>query len=147
MEVLLREPVVKLGQRGQVVRVTPGYARNFLFPKRLAVPVTEGNKKQLEIEARNYQKRIMAEQGVAEETKGKLEEVSLSIEKRAGESGALFGSVTSQEVAAMLEAEGFDIDKRKITIPHIKELGEYDVHIRLHSDVTAELKIAVTAQT
>lgn len=147
MEVLLREPVVKLGKRGDVVRVASGYARNFLFPKRLAVPVSDGNKKQLEVERRNYERRAMAETAVAEEAKEKLAELSLTIEKRSGESGILFGSVTTQEIAALLAENGFDIDRRKISVPHIKELGEHDVQIRLHTDVSAEIKLNVVPRT
>ena len=122
MQVLLREPVAKLGVRGQVVRVKPGYARNFLFPKRLAVAVTDGNKRQLEIEKRNYERKLLAEKGIAEEAKAKLDELSLTIEKRSGESGVLFGSVTTQEVAAQLLNNGYEIDRRKISLPHIKQL-------------------------
>ena len=143
MEVLLREAVVKLGNRGDVVKVAPGYARNFLLPKKLAVAVSEGNKKQLEIEKRNYEKRLLETKSVAEEAKAKLDEVELQVEKRASENDQLFGSVTVHEVARMLNDKGFEVERRDIELPHIKELGEYTAKVRLHSEVTAEIKITV----
>ena len=143
MDILLRESVNKLGNRGEVVKVAPGYARNFLFPKKLAVPVTEGNKKQLLIEKRNYEKKLLEAQGVAEEAKAKIEALELHIQKRAGENTQLFGSVTSQEVAAILLDKGFEIDRRKLDIPHIKELGEYSATARLSQGISAEFKLVI----
>lgn len=143
MQVLLKEAVVKLGNRGDVVKVAAGYARNYLLPQKLAVLVTEGNKRQLEIEKRNYQKRLLETKAVAEEAKARLEEVHLEVEKRAGDNGSLFGSVTVHEVARMLLDEGFEVERRAIELPIIKELGEYAASVRLHSEVSAEFKITV----
>lgn len=143
MQVLLKEAVVKLGNRGDVVKVAAGYARNYLLPQKLAVLVTEGNKRQLEIEKRNYQKRLLETKVVADEAKARLEEVHLEVEKRAGDNGSLFGSVTVHEVARMLLDQGFEVERRAIELPIIKELGEYVASVRLHSEVTAEFKITV----
>lgn len=144
MEVLLREAVFKLGNRGDVVKVAAGYARNYLFPKRIAIPVTEGNKRQLEYEKRSYERKQLAEKSVAEEAKTALEALSLVFHKRAGETNQLFGSVTSQEVAQTLKEKGFDVDRRKLDVPHIKEIGEYKALVHLHSDVNAEITLQVS---
>ncbi len=143
MEVLLREAVFKLGNRGDVVKVAPGYARNFLFPKHIAMPVSEGNKKQLEIEKRNYENKQLETKSVAEEAKGRLEELELEITKRASDNGQLFGSVTSIEIAKMLKDKGYEVDRRKLEVEHIKELGDYTARVRLHHEVSAEFKIKV----
>ncbi len=144
MEVLLREAVIKLGNRGDVVKVAPGYARNYLFPKKFAVPVTEGNKRQLAVEKRNYEKRQLEAKSVAEEAKGKLDELELVIPKRASDNGQLFGSVTGMDIAKLLNDEGFEIERRKLEMNHIKELGDFSASIRLHPEVTADIKIKVT---
>jgi len=144
MQVLLREAVVKLGNRGDVVKVAPGYARNFLFPKRIAVPVTPGNVKQLETEKRNYEKRMLQMKGVAEEAKAKIDELTIEVGKRASDNGQLFGSVTAHEVAKLLLDKGFEVERRKMELPAIKEVGEYEAKIRLHPEVTAEFKVNVT---
>ena len=143
MEVLLRETVKALGTRGKIVNVADGYARNYLFPKRLAVRPSEGNVRQLDVEKRNYEKRVLSERSGAEEAKAKLEEINFTVKKRAGESNQLFGSVTSQELALILKDKGFEIDRRKIHIPAIKELGEYSVSVKLHHDVEANIKLEV----
>lgn len=146
MQVLLREAVVKLGKRGDVVRVADGYARNYLLPKGFAVNVTVGNKKQLEVERRNYEKRQLESKLVAEEAKGKLEQVELEIPKRAGDSGLLFGSVTAHEVARLLKKQGFEIERRRLELPTIKEVGEYHAKLRLHPEVTAKFKVTVVKE-
>lgn len=146
MEVLLRDAVHKLGNRGEVVKVAPGYARNFLFPKKLAVPVSDGNVRQLAMEKRNYEKRVLAGKTVAEEAKAALEELTLTAFKRAGETNQLFGSVTTAEVATMLKDKGFEVERRKIEMPHIKELGVYPVEVRLHPEVKAEFHLEVKPQ-
>ena len=143
MEVLLRETVNKLGNRGDVVSVKPGYARNYLLPKSIAVTVTPGNIKQLEVEKRNYERQQLETKSTAEEAKAKLEEMEVIITKRAADNGQLFGSVTRQEVATILNDNGFEVERRKIDMDHLKELGEYTAKIRLHPDVTAEFKIVV----
>ncbi|PIE02163.1 MAG: 50S ribosomal protein L9 [Acidobacteria bacterium] len=146
MEVLLRETVEKLGDRGSVVKVADGYARNYLFPKRLAVRLTDGNMRQLEIEKRNYEKKVLSERSGAEEAKAKLEEMTFTVSKRAGESNQLFGSVTSQELSELLKDKGFEIDRRKLQLPQIKELGEYEVQAKLHQEVSATFKLVVVGQ-
>ena len=144
MEVLLREAVEKLGNRGDVVRVKPGFARNYLLPKKIAVPVTPGNMKQLEIEKRNYERKQLESKSIAEEAKAKLEEQEITIAKRAADNGQLFGSVTRAEVAEVLNGKGFDIERRKLEMEHLKELGEYEASVRLHREVSATFKIVVT---
>lgn len=144
MEVLLREAVIKLGNRGEVVRVAPGYARNYLFPKRLAVPVTEGNRRQLEIEKRNYDRKMLEAKSVAEEAKAKIEALELEVGKRASDNGQLFGSVTGMDVTRLLNENGIEVDRRKLEMNHLKELGDFTAVVRLHPEVSAELKITVT---
>ena len=144
MEVLLREAVGKLGNRGDVVKVAPGYARNYLFPKRIAVPVTEGNKRQLEIEKRNYEKKQLEARSVADEAKAKIDELVLEVSKRASDNGQLFGSVTGMDVVRFLAEKGFEIERRRLDMEHIKELGEFPVKVRLHSEVSAEFVVRVT---
>lgn len=146
MEVLLKEAVVKLGKRGDIVKVAPGYARNFLFPKGFATPVTEGNKRQLAVEKRNYERRQLQVKETCEEVKQKLESMTIEVTKNAADNGQLFGSVTSHEVAKILEDDGIEVERRKLEIPPIKELGEYTAKVRLHVEVSAELKIKVVAQ-
>jgi len=147
MQILLRETIDHLGSRGDVVKVADGYARNYLIPKRLATLVTEGNKRQLETERRNYEKKVMAKKSVAEEAKGRLEQVSLKIAKKSGESNQLFGSVTSHEIAELLLEKGFEVDRRKLDVPHIKELGSYTIQAKLHVEVTAEFQCEVVAES
>lgn len=144
MEVLLRESVPKLGNRGQVVKVKPGYARNYLLPKRIAVTVTPGNIKQLEVEKRNYERKLLETKSVADEAKAGLEALEITIAKRAADNGQLFGSVTRQEIATLLNDKGFEIERRKLEAPHIKELGEYEIKARLHPEVVAEFKVSIT---
>ena len=144
MEVLLREAVIKLGNRGEVVRVAPGYARNYLFPKRLAVPVTEGNRRQLEIEKRNYDRKMLEAKSVAEEAKAKIEALELEVGKRASDNGQLFGSVTGMDVTRLLNENGIEVDRRKLEMNHLKELGDFTATVHLHPEVSAELKITVT---
>lgn len=144
MEVLLREYVPKLGSRGEIVKVKSGYARNYLLPKRIAVTVTPGNKKQLEVEKRNYEKEVLESQAIAREAKARLEALALTIPKRAADNGQLFGSVTRQEIASILIAKGFEIERRKLEAPHIKELGEHQIKCRLHAEVVAEFKVLIT---
>jgi len=144
MEVLLRESVPKLGNRGEVVRVKPGFARNYLLPKRIAVTVTPGNIKQLEVEKRNYEKKLLETKSVAMEAKAGIEALELTIPKRAADNGQLFGSVTRQEIAGFLNDKGFEVERRKLEAPHIKELGEYEIKARLHTEVVAVFKVTIT---
>lgn len=146
MEILLIDNVAKLGQRGDVVTVKDGYARNFLLPRKLALPVTAGNKRQIELEKERAQKLSAKELADAQSLAEKISAISLSFIKKAGESGHLFGSVTNAEVADQLKTKGFIVDRHTIVVPVIKEVGTYVVEIRLYQGVIAKLNLDVTAQ-
>lgn len=147
MEVILREDIEKLGSRGQLVKVAPGYARNFLLPKRLAVAATEANKKIVEQERQAALRRDAKEIGDAQELGKLLAAVSVTIAQKAGENDQLFGSVTSSDIAARLEEQKFHIDRKKIQLQDpIKQLGEHTVSIRLHREVTVEIKVNVVKE-
>lgn len=145
MEVLLIENVLHLGIRGDVVNVKDGYARNFLLPRKKALPVTAGNKRQIELEKERAQKIRAKELAEAQALKAKLEAISLSVAKKAGEHGHLFGSVTNAEVAEMIKAKGFEVEKVAISLPHVKETGSFEVDVRLYTGVHAKLSLEVTA--
>jgi len=145
MEILLIENVTKLGIRGDVVNVKDGYARNFLLPRKLALPVTAGNKRQIELEKERAQKLRAKELAEANELKAKLEGLTLEIGKKAGESGTLFGSVTNADVAELLKAKGFNLDRHSISLPHVKEAGTFTVEIRVYAGVVAKLTLDVQA--
>ncbi|MBL0312086.1 MAG: 50S ribosomal protein L9 [Holophagaceae bacterium] len=145
MEILLIDNVSKLGQRGDVVTVKDGYARNFLLPRKLALPVTAGNKRQIELEKERAQKLRAKELADAQSLAEKLSAVGLSFAKKAGETGHLFGSVTNAEVADQLKTKGFIVDRHTITMPQIKDVGAYVVEIRLYQGVIAKLNLDVTA--
>jgi large subunit ribosomal protein L9 len=147
MEVILREDIDKLGHRGQVVKVAPGYARNFLLPKKLAVAATESNKKIVEQERQAHLRKEAKAKGEAEDLSKLLNGVSVTIRQKAGENDQLFGSVTSKDVADALAAANFTIDRRKVQLDEpIKQLGEYKVPVRLHRDVTAEITVVVAKE-
>ena len=147
MEVILRQAIDNLGHTGDIVKVSPGYARNFLLPRGLAYEATPGNKKKLEqervrLEAAENERRTAA-QGLA----AQLEAVSLTFSARVGEEGKLFGSVTSADIAQQLEAQGIHIEKRQIDLHEpIRTLGVYRVPVRLHADVKPEIKVWVIKQ-
>jgi large subunit ribosomal protein L9 len=145
MEILLIENVPSLGVRGDIVNVKDGYARNFLLPRKKALPVTAGNKRQIELEKERNLKLRAKELAEAQSLKEKLEAISLSVAKKVGENGHLFGSVTNADVADLLKAKGFELEKQIISLPHVKDLGDYTVDIRLFSGVHAKLNLAVTA--
>ena len=145
MEILLIENVANLGARGDVVNVKDGYARNFLLPRKMALPVTAGNKRQIELEKARAEKLRAKELADAKGLAQQLEAVSLAVAKKAGESGHLFGSVTNADVAELLKAKGFTLDRRDITVPHIKDAGTYTVDIRLYSGVHAKVSLEVSA--
>ena len=148
IELILRDSVPSLGKAGDLVRVKPGYARNFLLPRGLAFEATEGNKKRIAAESKARATRESAERTEAQAYAAKLESVELSFTAKAGEDGKLFGSVTSADIAAALEAQGFAVDKRKIELAHpLKELGFHSVPVRLSHDVHAEVKVNVTAES
>jgi large subunit ribosomal protein L9 len=147
MEIILREDIEKLGHRGDVVTVAPGFARNFLIPKRLAVAATESNKKIVAQERDAWLRKEAKVKGESEDLAKMLSAVTLTISQRAGEEGHLFGSVTSKDVADALEKQNFNIDRRKIQLEeNIRQTGEYKVPVRLHRDVTAEVTVNVVAE-
>lgn len=147
MEVILREDIEKLGNRGSVVKVAPGYARNFLIPKRLAVAATDANKKIVAQERDAWLRREAKAKGDAEELGRLVSAVTINITQRAGEDGHLFGSVTAKDIADGLEKQKFEIDRRKIQLDeNIRQVGEYKVPVRLHRDVTVEVTVNVTAE-
>lgn len=147
MEVILREDITNLGSRGQVVKVAPGYARNFLIPKKLAVTATESNKKIVEQERQSHLRKEAKLQGEAQELAKLVNGVSVTISQKAGENDQLFGSVTSKDVADALVAKGFTLDRRKIQLDEpIKQLGEFKIPVKLHKDVTAEVTLVVAKE-
>ncbi|MEO7475779.1 MAG: 50S ribosomal protein L9 [Gemmatimonadales bacterium] len=147
IEVILREDVKSLGKAGEMVRVKPGYARNFLLPHGLAFEATEGNKRRIEAQTRARGVRDQAERAEAERFAAKLGGVTLTLTGKAGEEGKLFGSITAQDVADALAAEGHVVDRRRIELEHpIKTLGHHTVAVRLHPDVQAEVRVAVVAE-
>jgi large subunit ribosomal protein L9 len=144
MEVILREHVENLGQRGDVVKVASGYARNYLLPRKLALTVTDGNRKQIERERKVADMREAEERQGAEALAARLAAVEIVIARRVGGTEALYGSVTSADIAQSLAAKGFEIERRKIQLADpIKQLGEFQVPIRLHREVTANVKVVV----
>jgi len=144
MKLILQEDVEKLGTRGQLVDVAEGYARNFLLPRKLGLEATPGNMKRLEKMRAAFAKKEAVERGDAQKLADMLGSVSLSLTRKAGESDQLFGSVTSADISEALAAQGYTIDKRKITLENpIKLVGEYDVPVKLHREVTANVKLAV----
>ena len=147
MEVILREDIEKLGSRGEVVKVAPGYARNFLLPKKLAVEATGANKKIVEQERQSHLRKEAKHKNEAEDLSKLLTGVSVTIAQKAGENDQLFGSVTSKDVGDALAAKNFTIDRRKIQLDDpIKQLGEFKVPVRLHKDVTAEVTVVVVKE-
>jgi large subunit ribosomal protein L9 len=147
IEVILREDVKSLGKAGEMVRVKPGYARNFLLPQGLAFEATEGNKKRIAAEARARGVRNDAERTEAERFAAALGGVTLTLTGKAGEEGKLFGSITTQDIAEGLAAQGHQVDKRRIELEHpIKTLGHHTVGVRLHPEVHAEVRVSVVAE-
>lgn len=144
MDVILRAAVEKLGHPGDLVHVSPGYARNYLIPRGLAVEATEGNKQRIAREKERLEAAENTRRDAARELAARLEQVSLTFSARVGEEGKLFGSVTSADIAQQLDAQGFHIEKRLIDLHEpIKALGVYRVPVRLHADVHPEVKVWV----
>jgi large subunit ribosomal protein L9 len=147
MEVILREDIEKLGSRGEMVNVAPGFARNFLLPKRLAVAATDANKKIVEQERQAALRREAKEASEATELAKLLAPVEITIAQKAGENDQLFGSVTSADIVARLEEQKFHIDKKKVILHDpIKQLGEHTVTIRLHREVSVDIKVNVVKE-
>jgi large subunit ribosomal protein L9 len=147
MEVILKEDVVNLGHRGDLVKVADGYGRNFLLPRKLALQATLANKAVVEQMKSAAARRSATEKAQAEELALKLEPLSLEFTRKSGEAGHLFGSVTSADVAAALETKGFEVDRRKIQLEEpLKSVGEFSVAIKLYREVTAHVKVKVLAE-
>lgn len=145
--VLLREDVDNLGGRGEIVKVKAGYARNYLLPRNIATLATKGNVKQVENERAALLKKAATEKATAEAQAAQMGDITLNFERKAGEAGTLFGSVTSMDIAEALQAKGYEIDRRKITLKEaIKETGEYTVPVKLHREVTLNVPVIVTAE-
>jgi len=144
MRIILQENVEKLGTRGEIVDVSEGYARNYLLPRKLAIPATEGNTKRLEQIRASLAKKEASEKGLAESLANQLATVTVTLTRKAGESDQLFGSVTAADIAEALGALGYNVDKRKIRLDDpIKLVGEYSVPAKLHHDVSATIKVVV----
>src|SRR4051812_6476007 len=147
IEVILREDITSLGRTGEMVRVKPGYARNYLLPQGLAYEATEGNKKRIAAESRVRDAKNHAERTEAERLAATLAGVSLTLTGKAGDEGKLFGSITSQDIADALSRQGHAIDRRRIELAHpIKTIGEHAVTVRLHPEVNAELRVSIVSE-
>ena len=145
--VLLREDVDNLGARGEIVKVKAGYARNYLLPRKLAVQATAGNVKQIEAERSALMKKEARERSTAEGQAALMSALRLNFERKVGEHGILYGSVTSMDIAEALKQKGYEIDRRRITLREaIKETGEFSVAVRLHREVTVEIPVIVTGE-
>jgi large subunit ribosomal protein L9 len=147
MQIVLKEDIDKLGHRGEVVKVADGYARNYLLPLGKALPATPGNLKVIEREKRRYLVRQTKEKAENETLSGRIQALSLTLVRKVGENDVLYGSVTSGDVAEALSKEGIVVDKRRIQLAEpIKSLGIYTIPIRLHPEVTAEVKVWVVKE-
>jgi large subunit ribosomal protein L9 len=147
MEVILREHVDHLGERGAIVKVADGYARNYLLPRKLALLATVGNKKHVERERKIVEARESQERGVAESLGARMAAVEITIARRVGDTEQLYGSVTSGDIADFLKEKGFDVDKRKLILPEpIKTIGDHDVPLKLHRQVSITLKVHVVKE-
>jgi len=146
-KVLLREAVDDLGARGEIVRVRAGYARNYLLPRNLAVEATAGNVKGIESERAALLKKEAKERASAEAQSQQMGSLDLEFKRKAGEQGALYGSVTSMDIAEALRERGYEIDRHRIHLREpLKRLGEYTVPVRLHREVTIDLKVRVASE-
>jgi large subunit ribosomal protein L9 len=146
-QVLLREDIDNLGARGEIVRVKAGYARNYLLPRNLAVEATANNVRQIEGEKAALAKREAKERSTAELQASHLQKLTLKFERKVGEAGVLYGSVTSMDIAHAMKEQGYEVDRRKIVLREpIKRFGNYAVPVRLHRDVTVELPIQVLGE-
>ena len=147
MEIILQEDVEKLGNRGQVVNVKDGYARNYLLPRKLAIAASPSNMKRLEKMRAAFAKKEATERESAQQQAAQLASVKLALSRKAGENDQLFGSVTSGDIADALKAQGYEIDKRKIQLTDaIKTVGEFSVTLKLYRDVTATVQLVVSRE-
>lgn len=147
MQIILREDVANLGEVGDIVTVKAGFARNYLLPRGLAVQASARQMNRLEHEQRVIEARVSKERAGAESEKSALDSVILTIEKSVGENDKLFGSVTAMEIEALLKEQGYDIDRRRLQLSeNIKTIGEFEIPVKLHRDVTATIKVLVVAR-
>ena len=147
MEVILRTHVDNLGKRGEIVKVADGYARNYLLPRKLALPATEGNKKHVERERKILEAREAQEKSQAEAIASRLASIEIVIARRVEETEQLYGSVTAADITEYLKEKGFEVDRRKIILPEpLKTLGDHDVPLKLHRGVTVPLKVHVVRE-
>src|SRR5688572_9164740 len=147
MEVILRTHVENVGKRGEIVKVADGYARNYLLPRKLALLATDGNKRHVDRERKIVEAREAAEKGQAEAIAARLAGIDIAIERRDGDTEQLYGSVTAVDIADYLKAQGFEIDRRKLIQPEpIKAIGEHNVPLKLHREVTVPLKVRVVKE-
>ena len=147
MEVILREDVDKLGRRGDVVKVAEGYGRNFLLPRGLALQVSEANKAMIAKERKAHELRLAKEKAEFQAVADRIASLRYIAPRKVGENDVLYGSVTSGDIAEFLKGKGIEIDKRKVLLEEpVKKLGEHDVRIKLHPEVTASLKLLVSKE-
>jgi large subunit ribosomal protein L9 len=147
MKVILTDEIRGLGTRGDIVTVKDGYARNFLIPKKLAREATTGNLKSIEQEKKKWALLAAQEKDQAQKAADSVKGMKVTIQKRVGDTGQLFGSVTANEIADALVAKGVQVEKRRIELDHpIKSLGVHDVEVRLYRDVTAHIQVEVVPQ-
>jgi large subunit ribosomal protein L9 len=147
MDVILREHVDNLGKRGEVVKVAAGYARNYLLPRKLALAVTEANRRQIEREREAAEARDVEEKSQAEALGERISQTDVEIARRVGENNVLYGSVTTSDIATALAAKGFEVEKRRIHLPEpLKALGEFTVPVKVHREVTAQVKVKVVPE-
>jgi large subunit ribosomal protein L9 len=147
MEVILREKVEKLGSRGEVVKVSEGYARNFLLPRKLALLATPANMKQIEQEKAAAVRRETNEKAEAEALAQQLSKITIRLARKVGENDVLYGSVTSMDIAEALQVQGFTLDRRKFEMEEaLKSLGQHQVNIKLYRDVVATVTVEVVKE-
>jgi large subunit ribosomal protein L9 len=147
VEVILLNTVPSLGERGETVKVKPGYARNYLFPRKLALPVSEANRRVFKEEEKVLAKKDEQAKNGARDAASKLADVSCTIPVQVGEEDRLYGSVTANDIAKVLKDQGFDIDKKQVTLEEpIKQLGVYTIDVKLHREVTAPIKVWVVKE-
>jgi large subunit ribosomal protein L9 len=147
MEIILREHVEHLGERGEIVDVAPGYARNYLLPRKLALPATVGNKKHVERERRIVEAREAEAKAQAEAKAASIAAVDLTIARRVGDTNQLYGSVTAADIVELLTEKGFEVDRRKLILPEpIKATGDHKVPLKLHRAVTVSLVVHVVRE-
>jgi large subunit ribosomal protein L9 len=147
VEVILLNTVPSLGERGETVKVKPGYARNYLFPRKLALPASESNRRVFKEEEKVLAKRDELEKNNAQQSASKLADVSCTIPVQVGEEDRLYGSVTANDIAKVLKDQGFDIDKKQVVLEEpIKQLGVYTIDVKLHRDISAPIKVWVVKE-